>query len=95
MLTQPHRVGQVTIILNEVIKHEIDPHFGRGGENPNYIITHVPFTSCLVIPVVGKTPRGQVDCLKEIDPTLRQKVLNMDTDFLSNPYKPTHEKDRE
>jgi hypothetical protein len=47
------------------------------------------------IPVVGKSPCGQVDCLKELDPTLRQKVLNVDTDFLSNPYKLTHEKEGE
>jgi hypothetical protein len=46
-----------------------------------------------LLPVVGKSPCGQVDCLKELDPTLRQKVINVDTDFLSNPYKPTHEKD--
>jgi hypothetical protein len=45
--------------------------------------------------VVGKCPCGQVDCLKELDPTLRQKVLNMDTDFLSNLYKLIHEKEGE
>jgi hypothetical protein len=27
------------------------------------------------VSVVGKSPCGQVDCLKELDPTLRQKVL--------------------
>jgi hypothetical protein len=43
--------------------------------------------------VVGKSPCGQVDCLKELGPTLRQKVLNVDTDFLSNPYKLAHEKE--
>ena len=35
------------------------------------------------ISVVGKYPRGQVDFLLRARPlTLRQKVLNMDTDFL-------------
>jgi hypothetical protein len=48
-----------------------------------------------ILLVVGKSPRGQVDCLKEIDPTLRQKVLNVDTDFLSNLYKLMHEKEGE
>jgi hypothetical protein len=47
------------------------------------------------VSVVGKSPCGQVDCLKELDPTLRQKVLNVDTDFLSNPYKLAHEKEGE
>ena len=45
--------------------------------------------------VVEKSPCGQVDCLKELDPTLRQKVINMDTDFLSNPYKQAHDKEGE
>ena len=45
------------------------------------------------VSVVGKSPCRQVDCLKELDPTLRQKVLNVDTKFLSNPYKLAHEKE--
>ena len=44
------------------------------------------------VSVVGKSPYGLVDCLKELDPTLRQKVLNMDIEFLSNLYKLIHEK---
>jgi hypothetical protein len=47
------------------------------------------------VSVVGKSSYGQVNCLKELDPTLRQKVLNVDTNFLSNPYKLAHEKEGE
>ena len=39
--------------------------------------------------VVGKYPCGQVDFLLRARPlTLRQKVLNMDTDFLLDQIKP-------
>jgi hypothetical protein len=45
------------------------------------------------ISVVGKSPCGQVDRLLELDPNSRQKMLNVDTDFLSNLSKLTHEKE--
>ena len=49
----------------------------------------------LKLSVVGKSPRGQVDCLKELALNLRQKMLNVDTKFLSNPFKLIHEKEGE
>jgi hypothetical protein len=63
----------------------------RRNQNKKFRFENSPVES--PISIVGKSPRGQVDCLKELDPTLRQKMLNVDTDFLSNPYKITHEKE--
>ena len=43
--------------------------------------------------VVGKSACGQADQPLRLDLNSRQKMLNMDTDFLSNPSKLIHEKE--
>jgi hypothetical protein len=48
----------------------------------------------MVLLVVGKSPCGQVDFLLRARPlTLRQKVLNMDTDFLLDLIKLMNERE--
>jgi hypothetical protein len=59
--------------------------------NTNHISSLVE----LPISVVGKSPCGQVDFLLRARPlTLRQKVLNMDTDFLLDLIKSDEQKRR-
>jgi hypothetical protein len=65
----------------------------RRNQNKKFRFEDSPVES--PVSVVGKYPYEQVDCLKELDPTIRQKVINVDTDFLSNPYKLAHEKEGE
>jgi hypothetical protein len=69
--------------------------------NPITIATDSSITGILTsftieypsVSVVGKSPCRQVDCLKELDPN--SKTVNVDTDFLLNPYKLMHEEEGE